>query len=119
MWESGQLPDQYLYQILHYLVVMNDLRGVILNAHLKYYKRNDKGEYELDHASDVPYTIYREEFEHSIAYLENKETDFYEKHVKVKNRPALVIKFEERRKNGNKNIRIRNNCRPRERSLSS
>ena len=72
---------------------MNDLRGVILNAHIKYYKRNDKGEYEFDHASDVPYTIYREEFEHSIAYLENKETDFYEKHVKVKNRPAVVIKF--------------------------
>ena len=93
LWESDTLPDQYLYQILQYLVVFNDMLGVVLNAHLKYYKRNDKNEYEFDYAVDRSYTIYREEFVGAIKYLENKETEFYENNVKLKKRPKLVIKF--------------------------
>jgi len=93
MWENDTLPDQYLYQVLHDLVVITDMFGMVLNAHLKYYKKNDKGKYVFDYAVDKSYVIYRDEFNKSIAYLENRETDFFENNVKVRRRPNLVIKF--------------------------
>lgn len=93
MWESNMLPDQYLYQCLQYMVVFTDMLGVVLNAHLKYYNRNDKGEYELSYAVDRSFTLYREDFASGIAYLEKKETEFYEKNILAKKRPALVLKI--------------------------
>lgn len=93
LWECDMLPDQYLYQCLQYMVVLPDLYGVVLNAHLKYYNRTEDGRYEFDFAQDRSFILYREDFRSAVAYLEKKETEFYENHIKLKKRPALVLKI--------------------------
>lgn len=90
-WEDNMIPDQYLYQLLQYMVVFNDMLGVVLQAHLKYYERKENGKYELSHAVDKSFTIYREEFEPALKYLEKKETEFYEQNIRLKKRPKLVL----------------------------
>ena len=92
MWESDLLPDQYYFQNLQSMVVMEELEGAVLFAHLKYFKHNDQtDEWEFDYAVDRPYFIYRDSVSAHIEYLEKRETDFYENNVKVRKRPKLVI----------------------------
>lgn len=93
-WEGNLLPDQYYYQILQYMVVCNDLSGVVIVANLSYFKHNeDTDKWEYDYSKIVPYYIYRNEVETHIAYLERKETEFYEKNIKGRKRPKTIIKF--------------------------
>ena len=93
-WESGTLPDQYLYQILHYLVVLNDLEGVILNARLKYFTHDDVNDsWVLDKIVEKPYYLYRSDFVKSVETLERKETNFYEENIVKRKRPVTLIKF--------------------------
>lgn len=93
-WEGGLLPDQYYYQLLQYLVVLNDLVKVILVAHLVYFTFNEETkEWVYDHAEERPFVLYRQDVQSHIAYLENKETSFYENNILGRKRPKLVIKF--------------------------
>lgn len=83
-WEANIIPDQYLYQIIHDLVVINDMEGMVINAHLKYYKRvNDT--YVFDYAVDKYLLLYRDEIKGVISYLENQETNFMENNVMMGN----------------------------------
>lgn len=91
-WEGNLLPDQYYYQLLQYMLTLNDLHGVILNAHLKYFKY-DNEQLVFDYAVDRSYVLAREDVKSHIAYLEKKETDFYEINIKGRKRPKLVIKI--------------------------
>ena len=93
MWENDMLPDQYLFQVLHDLVVITDMLGMVVNAHVRYYKKNDKGKYVFDYAVDKSIIVCREDYNKSITYLESRETDFFENNVTKRKRPALVIKI--------------------------
>lgn len=83
-WE-GHLPDNYFIQCLHYLMVLNDCKGVWLVAKLRYLDF-DTG---LPRTADIGkcgeeiryYKIERKDFEKDIAYLEQVETDFQENHI--------------------------------------
>jgi hypothetical protein len=41
-WEIGLLPDQYFYQALHYFVVLNNVKEVVVLAHLNYMKFDEE-----------------------------------------------------------------------------
>ena len=94
IWESKDLPDQYYWQDIQYLVVLTDLEGVLLYAHLKYFSFNEeKQKWEFDHAEDRAFPMYRKEVSSHVAYLEKKETDFVEINVKGHKRPATSIQL--------------------------
>lgn len=79
-WEDGILPEQYYIQMLHYLVTMEDLDGVIMYAHLMYYKKNEEtGKWEYDYSVLRQYVVERTEVEKDIQILETKEIDFINK----------------------------------------
>lgn len=92
IWENGILPPQYYYQVLHYMVVINDLKGVCLTAHLRYYKKEDD-KWAFDYAKDVSFWIYRDIALEQINYLEQHEIDFITNNVNKKRRPKLLIRL--------------------------
>lgn len=95
MWLNNTLPDDYYFQALHYLVVMNDLDGVLLVARLKYYSFDYNNEYTLDHIEERYYWITRddEDVTKHVAYLEKKEIAFSEYNIKLGKRPPANIKL--------------------------
>ena len=94
LWESNDLPDQYYCQDLQYFVVFNDMEGVILFAHIKYFKFDDaKQEWYFDHAVDKPFYMYRSDVTSHISHLEKKETEFMEVNIKGHKRPKTLISF--------------------------
>ena len=94
MWESDILPDQYYFQVLHYMVVMNDLKGVCLNAHLKYFKFNEEtNKWEFSHAIDKDYWIYREDVKQDIKYLLDIEINFIKENIEKKHPPKLIFNW--------------------------
>ena len=77
MWESNVLPEQYYYQLLHYMIVLNDIDGVCLVAHLKYYAKDEEtGKWNFSYAVDRQYWVYRQDVLDHIKYLKDKELDF-------------------------------------------
>jgi len=90
VWEADTIPDQYLYQIIHDMVVMNDLEGMAINAHLKYYKK-ENDVYVFDYAVDKYFLLYRSDIKGVISYLENEETNFMENHVLARKRPPVMF----------------------------
>jgi predicted phage-related endonuclease len=95
MWLNNTLPDEYFFQALHYLVVMNDLKGVLLVARLKYYAFDYNNEYTLDHVETRYFwiTIDDEGIAKSIEYLEKKEIAFILYNIGKKKRPPRQIEF--------------------------
>lgn len=95
MWLDDTLPDDYYFQALHYMVVMNDLDGVLLVARLKHYSFDFNNEYTLDHIEERYYWITRddEDVTKHITYLEKKEIAFIEYNIKLGKKPPAIIKF--------------------------
>lgn len=95
LWLNDTLPDDYYFQTLHYMVVKNDLEGVILVARLKFYSFDYNNEYTLDHIETRYYWIMREDEDVSkhISYLENKEISFIENNIKPGKRPPVIVKI--------------------------
>ena len=92
VWEGGLLPDQYFCQCLQYFVAMPDIEGVVLFAHMQYFKHNEEsGKWDFDHAVDKPFYIYKKDVLSQIEYLEKKETEFWETNIKGRKRPKLKI----------------------------
>jgi putative phage-type endonuclease len=92
-WEKGQIPNQYFYQALQYFVVL-DVEIVIVLAHLNYMVYNeDTQTMEHSHSVTQPYYLYREELEKEIAWLEKKETEYWENYILKRKRPPLVIEI--------------------------
>ena len=79
-WQ-GQIPPQYLTQILHYLLVYNDYSFAVLVAKLRF-ESEINGKWTLDHEEIKYYFVDRKDFEERIKWLEKKETEFYEKYIK-------------------------------------
>ena len=92
MWEYNELPQQYFIQCLQYLVVINDLKGVVLNAHLKYFKKEEEN-WVFDYAVDKSYWVLREDYSKEIEYLEKKEKDFIDNNINKRKRPKTIIKL--------------------------
>lgn len=95
LWLNDTLPDDYYFQTLHYMVVKNDLEGVILVARLKFYSFDYNNEYTLDHIETRYYWIMREDEDVSkhISYLEKKEISFIENNIKPGKRPPVIVKI--------------------------
>jgi len=92
IWENNDIPDQYYYQVLQYMLTFQEMEGVVLVAHQKYFKHNDKTDtWDFDYAVDKPYKILRNEVIPHLNYLEKKETEFFEVNIKGHKRPKTII----------------------------
>lgn len=90
IWESNNIPGQYYWQCIQYMIAIPNLASVYLFAHLKYFTIID-GVWVFDHAVDKPYVLYREDCESDIDLGEAKQSEFYEDNVLKRKRPALTI----------------------------
>ena len=92
-WASGQLPQNYYVQCLHYLMVMGDMQFVELVAKLRYFDYD--GERRTLNRQEIRYYhIDRSEKEAEIDYLEKAETKFYEEAIEKGNPPDIKIDFD-------------------------
>lgn len=92
MW-ANSIPQNYFIQCLHYLVVMQDYDGVILNAKLRYFNYYNSDGKKLLYQKIIYHTIWRSEVLDQIEYLEKKETEFWENNIQKKIMPQIIIKF--------------------------
>lgn len=92
LWENNELPQYYFLQLIQYLIVFNDMKGVCLHARLKYFKFvDDKPVY--DYCVERNYWVYRDEVLKEIEYVKKKEIDFIVNNVLIKKRPTLKIEL--------------------------
>lgn len=92
---SDHIPDNYYIQVLHYLMVMNDFEFAILTAKLRFYDYYNSDGKKLLRTEIRYYYIDRmdENVAKDIAFLEKKETEFWEENVVKKKLPKVEIKF--------------------------
>ncbi len=92
---SEHIPENYYIQVLHYLLVMNDCKYAILTAKLRFFDFFSEEGKKLLKTEIRYYYIDRadEQVAKDIAYLEKKETEFWENNVLKKVMPAIEIKF--------------------------
>lgn len=86
-WE-GRLPQNYLSQVLHYLMVLNDYDFAVLVAKLQYFDYA-KTPAPLEKEEIRYYRIQREEFKDTINNIKLKEIAFYERYIKGDEIPAF------------------------------
>ena len=82
-WDH-RIPDNYYIQVLHYLMV-TEFDFAVLKAQLKYEFPGGDIMLQTKH-----YKIERAEVQEDIAYLMQKESDFW-KSVQAKKKPALLL----------------------------
>lgn len=82
-WDH-RIPDNYYIQVLHYLMV-TEFDFAVLKAQLKYEFPGGDIMLQTKH-----YKIERSEVQEDIAYLMQKESDFW-KSVQAKKKPALLL----------------------------
>lgn len=94
LWNSNQLPEQYYWQCIQYMVAIPSLEFVVLYAHLKYFTEIN-GEWVFERAEDKPYFIFRAspETQARIKYAEAMERRFIKEFVEAGKRPPLTIKI--------------------------
>lgn len=94
VWKD-HIPENYYIQVLHYLLVMNDCDFVVLTAKLRFFDYfNANGKKLLK--SEIRYYYIDRNDEHiqkDLAFLEKKETEFWENNVQKKIMPSLKITF--------------------------
>lgn len=93
-WKD-HIPENYYIQVLHYLLVMNDCEYVVLTAKLKFYDYFNADGKKLTKTEIRYYYIDRndEHIQKDLAFLEKKETEFWEENVQKKVMPTLKFKF--------------------------
>ena len=82
-WDH-RIPDNYYIQVLHYLMV-TEFDFAVLKAQLKYEFQGGDIMLQTKH-----YKIERSEVREDIAYLSQKEADFW-KNVQNRKKPALLL----------------------------
>lgn len=86
--KRGIVPEQYLYQVLHYFVVIKEIEYGYLVINANHYTKNDiTNEWEFLKSEIIPLKITRENFQKSINELEQSEINF----TKLSERPKLKI----------------------------
>jgi len=86
---TNSLPQNYFIQLAHYLLVMNDFKGAILVAKLRFFNH----EHEIERQEIRYYKVMREDIEQSLINLENAETKFYEYNIANNIPPTIKIRF--------------------------
>lgn len=81
---NHRIPDNYYIQVLHYLMV-TEFDFAVLKAQLKYEFQGGDIMLQTKH-----YKIERSEVAEDIAYLSQKEADFW-KNVQSRKKPALLL----------------------------
>lgn len=91
-WKSGNLPQNYVLQLLQGFAVMNDLQFFELYAILNYPNYSEKVNYksELLH-----FHIEREDVLEEIKVVEERQTDFQENNIEKRIPPNVEIKVSE------------------------
>lgn len=93
---NGRVPDNYYIQMLHYMMVMDDMEFAILYAKLRYFRYDDEGSRTLDHSELRAYEpIRREDVADELRWLEAKETEFWEENIKKRKIPSDFLVFRE------------------------
>lgn len=87
-WEGG-IPNNYLIQVLHYLLVLNDYSFCFLVAKLRFYNFNEIDNWTFSREEIRYYFIRREDFIERLKRLEKKETGFYNKYILNNNIPEF------------------------------
>ena len=88
-WE-GRIPENYLYQILHYFIVLPEATFAILKAQLKTTKDDGSGILDVRHDTRH-YFIKRADFSAEIEELFKAERKFWEYNVLQDIPPALIM----------------------------
>lgn len=91
-WSNNIIPNQYLFQLLWYFVVLDNLKFGYLHCRFKVYKYNDK-KLNLDYIKEVNYLIERSNYEKEIKVLKKKADEFIHQNVEPKKRPSTKISF--------------------------
>ena len=93
-WKD-HIPENYYIQVLHYLLVMNDCEYVVLTAKLRFYDYFNADGKKLIKTEIRYYYIDRndERIKKDLAFLEKKETEFWEENVQKKVMPTIKFKF--------------------------
>lgn len=86
-WNNGIIPDNYYYQVLHYMNVM-DAEFAVLKAQLKYVYSDGDIKTVCRH-----YTLEREQCENDIKHLQQKEIQFWNDYVLTDTQPPLIVDF--------------------------
>lgn len=79
-WEN-RLPNNYLVQVLHYLLVKDDTSFAFLVAKLRYNEFNSEEHFTFNKEEIRYYFIKREDFKERLDWLLKKEKDFYEDYI--------------------------------------
>ncbi len=93
-WEN-RIPDNYYVQVLHYLLVKSDADFAVLNAKLRFFDYSKEKGLTLNRTEIREYYVDRsdEQVQKDMAYLEQRETEFWEENVLKKRMPIMQIKF--------------------------
>lgn len=91
-WNSGELPQHYYIQMLHYLLVTG-YDYAIMYARLRYFDYFNESGIKLVKAECRPYVIYRKDVEKELVFLEKKLTEFWEENVLKRIPPKVKITF--------------------------
>lgn len=91
-WSNGRIPANYLVQVIHYLLVLNDYDFVQFVAKLRYFDFDDDGA-RITREEIIYRNIERSDVENELAWLEKKETDFWENNVEKRIPPKVEITF--------------------------
>lgn len=79
-WREGSIPPNYLVQVLHYLVVLNDCDFAKFVARLRFFDFEDGR--KVKKCETIYHHLERSELEAQIKFLENEEYLFTE-HIKM------------------------------------
>ena len=88
-WE-GRIPENYLYQILHYFIVLPETSFAVLKAQLKTTRDDSSGIKDIWHDTRH-YYISRADFSAEIEELFKAERKFWEYNVLQDIQPALIM----------------------------
>lgn len=89
-WKNGSIPNNYLIQVLHYLLVLNDCEFVKFVARLRYFDYSD--DRRVTKCETIYHSIEREDVEEQLKFLEAKEYEFT-KNIEMGIPPDGRIKF--------------------------
>lgn len=85
-WAEGKIPKNYLIQVLHYLLVIDDAEFVDFAVKHRFYEYD--GETSRTYKSEFHYLhLERADVQKELEWLEAEETFFYEEYVRTGKRP--------------------------------
>ncbi len=89
-FHENKIPQNYYIQILHYFLVREDFKYAILKARLKELTYSDNEEFKSPKIHIRHYKINRQDCINDLAYLYEKEKEFWH-YVERDERPPLII----------------------------